>query len=134
MMMFVPSLLWATETQVFSCTTTNNKQIKVNYLGKGSFRYTFGSKNKAPDLSFIADKHNAELYQWHGSGRSIHYSVEIKNGNSNYLVFWSMDRLDDNHPVTAGIEVTTPDSPKTLFIPCSQKYPIINELDTIEPY
>jgi hypothetical protein len=33
------------------------------------------------------------------------YAVSIPNGNTIYNVFWGVDRLSDEHPIEAGVNV-----------------------------
>jgi hypothetical protein len=41
----------------------------------------------------------------------MYYSVNIPNRNTTYRVFWSVDRLVQGQPVTAGVDVEINDKP-----------------------
>lgn len=52
-----------------------------------------------------AARETASTFQWLGIGRSMSYSVEIPNRNVKYTVYWEVDRLDEEHPIDAGVMV-----------------------------
>ena len=94
----------AQESQVlFSCMTTQNKWIEVHDAGS-TIRYSFGPENQ-PEIVLNVSREQASTYQWAGVGRSIYYSVDIPNRDTLYHVFWSVDRLTEGQPVSAGVQV-----------------------------
>ena len=98
-----------TDNTIFACTTTNGKFVEVCEAGK-VIQYTFGRPSKTPELALSVPRESASTFQWAGVGRYINYSVTISNGNANYQVFTSAERLfngdEDSDPsYTAGINV-----------------------------
>lgn len=94
----------APEMLVFSCTTTKQKYVEVCDAGK-TISYVFGRKGGKPELSLSIPREEATTYQWKGFGRYITYSVNIPNGSTVYSVFSGLDRLAEDHPLEAGINV-----------------------------
>lgn len=92
------------DSTIFSCTTTNRKFVEVCEAGK-VIQYTFGRRGKTPELALSAPRNKASTFQWPGVGRYINYSVTIPNGNTTYQVFFSADRLTEEHEIEAGINV-----------------------------
>ena len=95
-------------TRVFYCRTTNNKTVEVCDLGT-KISYSFGRAGRQPELALAVPRNQATSYQWQGIGRYMSYSVTIPNGNTKYEVFLSVDRLSDDHPLEAGINVSVDD-------------------------
>jgi hypothetical protein len=89
---------------VFSCFTKAGKQIQVCDAGS-TIDYAFGTPARKPELVIRAPRATASTFQWLGVGRSMTYTVEVPNGDTKYIVFWSADRLDARHPVDAGVRV-----------------------------
>jgi hypothetical protein len=96
---------WAqTQDEVlFYCTTEQGKVIKLYDLGE-TIQYSFGPANQ-PEIVLNVSRNQATTYQWAGVGRSIYYSVEVPNGDTIYNIFWSVDRLESDHPIYAGVDV-----------------------------
>jgi hypothetical protein len=89
---------------LFSCTTVKGKQIEVCDSGK-TIDYSFGKAQKKPEIAIKVPREQASTFQWAGVGRSESYAIDIPNGKSTYNVFWGVDRLSDDHPVEAGVNV-----------------------------
>jgi len=87
---------------IFSCVTTNNKKLEVNSFDK-YIEYKFGQYLKNPELALSVPRDQASTWQWNGVGRDMSYSVTVPNGAYNYTVFFSVDRISDEHPVTSGV-------------------------------
>ena len=94
----------AGEKTVFSCMTQAGKQIQVCDAGR-TIDYSFGRPNAKPEIVVRAPRDAASTFQWQGVGRNISYTVEIPNGDTKYIVFWSADRLSERHPIEAGVGV-----------------------------
>lgn len=98
-----------TNKVLFACKTAQGKHIKL--LDRGStLQYSFGTMAK-PEIVLNVPRGQASTYQWAGVGRSMYYSVNIPNRNTTYRVFWSVDRLVQGQPVTAGVDVEINDKP-----------------------
>ncbi len=93
------------EKRLFFCNTVNDKVIELCDAG-ATIHYRFGRPNATPELALRVPRHLATTWQWQGIGRWMRYSVEVPNGDTHYDVFFSVDRLSDEHPVEAGVEVT----------------------------
>lgn len=94
----------AGETPLFFCNTVNNKMIHLCDAG-ATINYRFGRPNAPPELALQVPRHLASTWQWQGVGRWMSYSVVIPNGDTRYQVFFSVDRLSDEHPMEAGVDV-----------------------------
>ncbi len=90
---------------VFHCTTTKGKVLQLCDAGK-TMVYSFGLPQRTPDIVLRVPRARASTWQWNGTGPSMSYSVNIPNGNTTYSVFWSVDRMTDEHPISAGVHVT----------------------------
>jgi len=88
---------------IFSCLTAKAKRIQVCDSGK-TIEYSYGKPNLTPEIIVRAPRSDASTYQWIGAG-DMSYSVTIPNGNTNYRVFWSVDRFTDEHLIHAGVTV-----------------------------
>lgn len=91
-------------TTIFACTTTKGKAVEVCDSGD-TLQYSFGKKGDAPELAISVPRSMASTYQWDGTGSNIAYSVQIPNGNTVYEVFTAVNRMSDEHDMTAGINV-----------------------------
>lgn len=97
---------------VFSCTTTNNKQLYVADTGKGFF-YRFG-KAKKPELSFNVARHQAE-FNMGETGRYKGRSLSLPRGNFVYSVFLEYDSMEQIF--TSGVRVFKNDD-LIATVPC----------------
>jgi hypothetical protein len=88
---------------LFACRTAQGKEIKLLDQGQ-SLRYSFGPITQ-PEIVLNVPREQASTYQWAGVGRSMYYSVNVPNKDTTYRVFWSVDRLVEGQPVSAGVDV-----------------------------
>lgn len=88
---------------VFSCVTKKGKKIEVCDK-KSAIEYSFGKLNTKPEISINIPRNKATTFQWDGMG-PMSYSVNIPNKNTIYNIFWSMDRMSDEHTIQAGVNV-----------------------------
>lgn len=89
---------------IFSCTTTNGKQVEICDLG-ATIRYRFGKNLAKPELALTIPRNQASTSQWEGIGRYMSYTVTIPNGPISYTASWGMDRLSEEHQVESSILV-----------------------------
>lgn len=89
---------------LFHCTTALGKEIDLYDRGD-TIEYSFGVADQ-PEIVLNRLREETSTYQWAGVGRSMHYSVDIPNGNTIYSVFWSLDRLSPQQEETGGVTVT----------------------------
>lgn len=114
---------------VFSCMTDKGKQIKVCDAGK-TIEYSFGKLHESSDIVVKVPRSEASTSQWAGIGRDESYSVDIPNGSTIYNVFSSIDRLMENHPVEAGVNVVIKNK-VVATVKCSGN-DIVNNLEGID--
>ncbi|NDV11587.1 hypothetical protein [Crenobacter caeni] len=92
------------ESTVFACQSTQGKQIEVCDAGR-TLSYAFGRPGR-PEIVLRVPRAAASTWQWQGVGRYVSYAVNLPNGNTEYSVYWGMDRLSDEHEVEAGVHVS----------------------------
>jgi hypothetical protein len=92
------------KTLFFCKIQKSGKILEVCDKGK-TLSYSFGKKGKKPELSLVVPRADASTYQWGGIGSSESYSVTIPNGDTNYSVFWQVDKLEKDYPETSGVIV-----------------------------
>ncbi len=114
---------------IFSCTTTNGKQVEVCDLG-ATISYRFGKNTAKPEIMIKVPREKVTTYQWEGIGRYMSYAVTIPNGPVTYTTTWGMDRLSEEHGIEASILVEQ--NGKTLAtIPCVPKT-VINNMEGVK--
>lgn len=114
---------------LFSCTTEKSKQIEVCDAGK-SIDYSFGKPGEKPEVVVKAMRKDASTFQWDGAGRSMSYAVDIPNKDTVYNVFWSTDRLSENHAVEAGVNVLV-NKKQVATVLCNGK-DIVNNIEGVK--
>ena len=118
---------------VFSCLTGQGKRILVCDAGK-TIDYSFGylgQPGAKPEIVVRTPRAEASTYQWRGIGRALSYSVQVPNGNTLYRVYWSLDRLTENHPVDAGVEVEISQK-HVATVKCVGEKHIVQNIDGID--
>ncbi|WP_156503554.1 MULTISPECIES: hypothetical protein [Eikenella] len=122
---------------IFSCTTTNGKQLTVQRQG-ADYVYSFGRKGR-PELVFRNSKRNVVARSITSSmpaaiGIGGFWSeMNMINRGYEYSVFWRVNN-DDEHTITQGVEVTKLNRRNDLrynspVILCDDRYPIIDNPD-----
>lgn len=91
-------------SRIFYCLTTNKKEVEVCDAG-AQISYRFGRIGQVPEMALSIPRAEVTTWQWPGIGRHLSYSVTIPNGTTRYRVFFSVDRLSDDHDIEAGIDV-----------------------------
>lgn len=138
-MLLLSTLLIATNTYaacerssktVFSCTTTNNKQIEVCDAGK-TISYAFGKKGRKPELTLSVPRDEATTFQWLGIGRYTNYSVTIPNGKYRYNVYSSHDKSEENEAKAFEAGVAVEEGDKLLAKIICRDETVINHIDGI---
>lgn len=109
---------------IFSCITKSKKKIEVCDLDK-KIKYSFGNEI---NLRIARDK--VTTYQWNGAGRYMNYTVRIPNENYIYEVYFSGDRLTDEHGIYGGVYVEKNDEMKSN-IKCVEKG-MINNIEGVK--
>lgn len=89
---------------IFSCDTTNGKQVMVQNVGE-QIEYAFGDDLENPELLLSVPRDDTSTWQWKGIGRYMGYSVTLPNGQYTYTAFYSVDRMTEGFPLTSGITV-----------------------------
>ncbi|SKA67717.1 hypothetical protein SAMN02745130_00098 [Thiothrix eikelboomii] len=117
------------ETLFFCNTQKGNKQLEVCDAGK-TISYSFGKKGQKPELAIAVPRSKASTWQWQGIGRYMSYSVNIPNSDYNYNVFWSVDRVTEEHAIEAGVNVEKKGKLLTTLL-CQEKG-LINNLEGVD--
>ncbi|MBP6966087.1 MAG: hypothetical protein KBB43_01400 [Brachymonas sp.] len=118
------------EKTVFSCLTGKSKLIEVCDAGK-TISYSFGFPNTKPEIVVTVPRNKASTFQWEGVGRYMSYAVNIPNGNTIYNVFWGVDRLSDEHPIEAGVNVQI-NKKLAATVKCVGEKSIVQNIEGIE--
>ena len=121
---------------LFSCTTTNGKQLTVQRQG-ADYIYSFGRKGQ-PELVFRNSKWKVFIRRHNVNGNSpyakapgdIRQEMNMINRGYQYNVFFRMSQ-DKEHTVTQGVEITKLSrindltySPQVIL--CDARYPVID--------
>ncbi|MDK4679794.1 hypothetical protein [Kingella negevensis] len=87
----------AAEKTIFVCAFDNGKSVRVTERGD-VYRYQYGKANQ-PELVFENNRAEAikRSPRWQGIGRNLWINLTLKNGQYQYSLGWSMDRLTDEH-------------------------------------
>lgn len=117
------------ETLFFCNTQKANKQIELCDAGK-TINYSFGKKGQKPELAIAVPRSAASTFQWQGIGRWMSYSVNVPNAEHVYNVFWGVDRLEEKHPIEAGVNVEKNGELLTTIY-CKEKG-LINNLEGVD--
>ncbi len=120
------------DSVIFSCTTTNKKSIRLTQQGN-NLKYAFGTPGKSPDIAVSVPLSKTNYEPWNGVGRWITSSVTIPNGDYSYQVFYGADRLSDEHPISAGVNVLRGADEKYVnTVKCANKSKIVSNIDSLE--
>ncbi len=118
----------AVDHLVFFCTNAQGKQVRVTEQG-GKFRYQFG-KPKRAELVFENDRQEAidRSPRWGGIGRDLWTNLVLQNGDYQYALFSSMDRLSPRHETVYGVTVhrlVNGEEQYVTQVKCSKKRKIV---------
>jgi hypothetical protein len=115
---------------VFTCLAAKGKRIQVCDAGK-TIDYSFGKPGVPPEIVVRAPRGDASTSQWQGVGRYLSYSVKVPNGKTNYNVFWSADRLTEEHGIEAGVDVEV-DGKRVATVKCVGEKHIVQAIEGID--
>jgi|GEM_PF-5228487 len=87
---------------VFTCDTTDNRQLSVAKNDKKIF-YSFGRKDHLPDLKLETSVRDAKISLGNVSGNEVSNSIVFNNGGYRYVVFSTADRNADNQVLRHGV-------------------------------
>lgn len=113
---------------LFSCATENGKQILLHDAGT-TIDYAFGVPDREPELDLKVPRNQASTWQWAGIGRHMTYSIDVPNGETVYNVFWGVDRLAQNAPEEAGVNVLINEK-LVATVKCSSN--IVNNMEGVD--
>lgn len=122
---------------IFSCTTTNGKQLTVQRQGE-DYVYSFG-RTGWPELVFRNPKRNVVARSITSSMRAaigiggFWSDMNMINQGYRYNIFWRVNQ-DEEHTITQGVVVTKLSRRNDLryhhpVILCDNRYPIIDNPD-----
>ncbi|MCK5728687.1 MAG: hypothetical protein KAH08_05645 [Methylococcales bacterium] len=93
------------DKSLFFCEIQKSKKI-LEVCDKGkTISYSFGHKNKKPELFFTIPKEKVFTYQSGPISPTESYSITIPRGDTKYRVFWGVDKTSKEYPVTSGVIV-----------------------------
>ena len=115
---------------LFHCLTAKGKRIQLCDEGK-TLEYSFGHPEKQPEMVVRVPRAKASTTQWQGVGRYKSESVEIPNGKTTYSVFWGADRVSEDHPAEAGVNVLVNGEHKAT-VNCGDPDQAISNLEGVE--
>jgi hypothetical protein len=94
---------------LLSCPIEGTEKHLDMCLDGDELVYSFGRKG-SPEL-ILYELLSAGTYKpWQGIGRSINEEVAFRNKGYTYIVSWALDRLEQDHPVYAGVTIQQGDS------------------------
>lgn len=128
MLMVLVPFAHAADHVIFFCTNAQGKQVRVTEQG-GKFRYQFG-KPKRVELVFENDRQEAidRSPRWGGIGRDLWTNLVLQNGDYQYALFSSMDRLSLLHETVYGVTVhrlVNGEEQYVTQVKCSKKRKIV---------
>ena len=89
---------------LLSCPVQGSqKQIEICLEGD-TLTYSYGRAGN-PELRLSQPLTDGTYTPWNGIGRSMWEVVAFYNDGYTYTVNWSVDRMDENLPVQAGVSV-----------------------------
>lgn len=113
---------------LFFCNTVKGKQVEVCDSEK-TINYSFGKANKKPEIAIKVPRDKVSTFQWAGVGDES-YAVDIPSSSTVYNVFWGVNRIDEKHPVSAGVNVFVNKNLVTT-VNCSEKG-LVNNLQGVK--
>ena len=98
-------------TTAFACMIEkNNKIVSVCLNNNDVMRYRYGAAYSEPELELYASaRDNFDGFYNHGVGRYLWHAATFPNAGYKYVVNFSVDRLDENHPIEGSIHVLNGD-------------------------
>ncbi len=95
----------AAEHLIFFCANAQGKQVRVTEQS-GKFHYQFGRPGRM-ELVFENDRQEAidRSPRWNGIGRDLWTNLVLRNGDYQYALFSSVDRLSPHHETAYGVTV-----------------------------
>jgi len=91
------------QTLVLNCPVSVDKTLNV-CIGGGTASYAFGPHG-APELALTLPLADVGATPWPGIGRSIWEEIVFPNNDVQYVVWISLDRMDEARPVSGGVVV-----------------------------
>lgn len=113
---------------IFYCVTKKGKQIEVCDK-KSTIEYSFGKLKSKPEIVINVPRKEVTTSQWNGIGSYMSYSIDIPNANTIYNVYWGVDRMNESHPVEAGVNVFV-NNKQVATVECNNK--IENNMEGID--
>jgi len=118
-------------TTAFACMIEkNSKIVSVCVNNNKIMRYRYGAAYSAPELELYASTvDNFDGFYNHGVGRYLWHAATFSNAGYNYVVSFSVDRLDENHPIEGSIQVLKGDK-SVATLKCGEQS-IYNNMDIL---
>ena len=102
----LPNVAWGAcvgET-LFSCPIQGSSKVIEMCLKDEVLTYRFGRPGQ-PEIELTEPVAAGTYRPWNGIGRSITEAVTFTNRDYSYDVWWSLDRLEEDRPVTGGVTI-----------------------------
>jgi len=115
----------------FACMIEkNSKIVSVCVNNNKIMRYRYGAAFSSPELELYASAaDNFDGFYNHGVGRYLWHAATFPNASYSYVVSFSVDRLDENHPVEGSIQVLKGDK-SVASLQCGESS-IYNNMDIL---
>jgi hypothetical protein len=94
---------------LLSCPIAGSTKHLDMCLDGGELVYSFGRAG-SPELILYEPLSEGTFTPWQGIGRSINEEVAFRNESYSYIVSWALDRLENDHPVYAGVTIQKGDA------------------------
>lgn len=70
------------------------------------FSFEFGRFASPPDVSVTLPLSEVAVQPWNGMGSSYSEAASFTHAGITYSLWWSADRMTDEHPITGGVTLT----------------------------
>ena len=118
-------------TTTFACMIEKNSKIVSLCVNNNKImRYRYGASFSTPELELYASAaDNFDGFYNHGVGRYLWHAATFPNAGYSYVVSFSVDRLDENHPIEGSIQVLKGDK-SVASLQCGENS-IYNNMDIL---
>ena len=118
-------------TTAFACIIEkNNKVVSVCVNNNQIMRYRYGATNAVPELELYASSSdNFDGFFNYGTGRYIWHEATFPNAGYSYVVSFTADKLDENHPIKGSVQVLKDYNP-VATLKCNESS-IFNNMDVL---
>ena len=117
-------------TTAFSCIIEKNSKAVSVCVNNKIMRYQYGAIYAPPELELYASSSdNFDGFFNHGTGRYIWHEATFPNAGYSYVVSFTADKLDENHPIEGSVQVLKDYNP-VATLKCNENS-IYNNMDVL---